>query len=81
MSAIGPIKDEKSPIVSINVIETGDKTLFYMGYGTKLSHGGGGGGDQNSLPLSKSIKMIQTWQKDMFWQKLIIFAHYLCIWS
>ena len=39
------------------------------------------GGDQNDPPLLKSIKMIQTWKKGMFWQNLIILAHYLCIWS
>ena len=34
------------------------------------------GGDQNDPPLLNSIKMIQTWKKGMFWQKLIILAHF-----
>ena len=29
----------------------------------------------------KARKMIETWYKGMFWQKLNIFAHYLCILS
>ena len=40
------------PEVHIN-----DLTLFYIGFGDTLSHGG----DQNDPLLLKSIKMIQTW--------------------
>ena len=53
-------------------------TLFYMGFWRYVNTWGG---DQNNPPLLKSIKMIQTWKKSMFWQKMIIFSHYLCILS
>ena len=52
-------------------------TLFYMGFWRYVITWGG----SKRSPLLKSIKMIKIWKKSMFWQKLIILAHYLCIWS
>ena len=53
-------------------------TLFYMGFWIYVNTWGG---RSKRPPWLKARKMIQTWWKGMFWQKLIVPAHYLCIWN